>query len=276
MRGASLGSAQSIASEGMSKFARLHIHFYECDQRGMALGCKTVRRGSEVGVVVLDTHCVEDGIVFGHAPNDVVLTEGINGILGHQYIRYLCDFPHNPYAPRRVILEKSNPVWLIEDGSPRKRAHMTEGLATDVCSVFTRTNREGHVPIEAEASATPDGEVTYSDEELTLDELSSKSRDELLEEPIPAVKLEAMEGLNPFSGSDRGKAMADQETKFADDGPFSDDGEPMPPSDREQHTDAYTPSPNLGDRVKEAVKEEDEESRNIDVGAITALLTRGT
>ena len=89
-------------------------------------------RGSEVGVVALATHCAEDSIVLYRSPSDVIPTECINGILGPQYIRYVCDFPHDPYAHRRVIWEKSNPVWQIEDGNQRKRAHLTEGRATEV------------------------------------------------------------------------------------------------------------------------------------------------
>ena len=56
IHGASLQAARALVSEGLSRCQRLHIHCYECDQRGMVLGGNTVRHGAEVGIVVLATH----------------------------------------------------------------------------------------------------------------------------------------------------------------------------------------------------------------------------
>ena len=83
----------------------------ECGRRGVVLGGNCVRRGSEVWIVALSTHCVEDGIVFRRSTNDVILTEGVNGVLGLQYVRFVCEIPLDQYAQRRDIWEKPNHVW---------------------------------------------------------------------------------------------------------------------------------------------------------------------
>ena len=62
IHGASLQAEKNIASGGLSRCRRLHIHFYECDRRGIAVGGKPLRSGSEVGIVALSPHCVDGGI----------------------------------------------------------------------------------------------------------------------------------------------------------------------------------------------------------------------
>ena len=89
MHGTSLSAAKQIAQEGLCRQDRLHIHFYECD-----LGVKPLNRGeyvrasSEVIIIASAEKCENLGIVFYRAPNGVILSEGLSGIISSE--RFLC------------------------------------------------------------------------------------------------------------------------------------------------------------------------------------------
>lgn len=179
IHGTSLRADQAIVSEGLSRCGRFRIHFYECDLRGLALGGNTARHGCDVGVVAHLTHFVEDGIGFYRSSIDVFITEGINGVLGPQYIRYICALPRDPYSHRRAIWDKSSPDWKIEDIIHRNRAQTGAESSDEAASVATRANREVGAPSEPEESATPGCEAMDSDEELTMGSYQKRRKSEM-------------------------------------------------------------------------------------------------
>ena len=227
IHGTSIEAAKRIATDGLSKCSRLHIHFYECDQRGIALGGNVLRHDSAVGIAVLAHHCIEDGIVFRRSPNDVILTEGINGILGPQYIRFACEISRDPYAHRRWIWGKSDPVWKLPgldqpkgDVSREYEAHTTHSAAP---SVITKTHCPDTVEEdEEERNPTMNQGVSDADDELTLGELSARMEDAQRDTKLHRVELEAVGGLNPFSesGRDTGTVGTRSAGRTSHGGPF--------------------------------------------------------
>lgn len=75
-----------IKKEGLNKMARMHIHF--------AIGVNNekevisgYRNNSEVLIYLDMEKAMNDGIIFYLSDNDVILTEGNNGILDPKYFR---------------------------------------------------------------------------------------------------------------------------------------------------------------------------------------------
>ena len=88
IHGTSQEEEQLITQEGLSRRRRLHIHFCECDRHGNVMGDNNVRCGSDVAILISARQCVDDGIVFYRSANNVVLSEGIGGVIGPQYFRF--------------------------------------------------------------------------------------------------------------------------------------------------------------------------------------------
>ena len=81
VRGASLSNARSICDQGVAAMDRLHIHLgsVKSDRRGERFA--GIRNHSEVGVVFGGAEFIQRGIKFYKSANDVILTEGLGGVL---------------------------------------------------------------------------------------------------------------------------------------------------------------------------------------------------
>lgn len=74
----------SILNNGLKKMNRKHIHFVEnINKKEQISG---FRKKSDSIICVDINKCLSDGIVFYKSSNDVILTEGINGIIPNNYI----------------------------------------------------------------------------------------------------------------------------------------------------------------------------------------------
>ncbi len=73
-----------ILKNGLNKMNRKHMHFVEhFDKEKQTSGFKNV---SDNIIVVNIKKCIEDGIEFYKSSNNVILTEGIDGIIPSKYI----------------------------------------------------------------------------------------------------------------------------------------------------------------------------------------------
>ncbi len=74
----------SILKDGLKRMNRKHIHFVENINRDEQIsGFKKISNA----ILKIDMKkCMEDGIVFYKSTNDVILTEGIDGIIPTKYI----------------------------------------------------------------------------------------------------------------------------------------------------------------------------------------------
>ena len=207
IHGTSLQAARQLVKEGLSKCSRSHIHFYECDRRGVVTGSNGLRYAAEVGIVALATHCMEDGIVFRRAPNDVILTDGINGILGPQYIRFVCAIPRDQYALRRVVWEKSNHVWNIPEAAMTKQCRGGQGLRygpqSSASTVITRPDEHDITSDEDTYEHTLTPLAADSDDDCIITELAARLDDQRRIEKPPPVNMKEIVGLNPFSDSEQ-------------------------------------------------------------------------
>ena len=81
VRGTSLESAVSIFERGLGRMDRMHIHLGRMikDRRGERP--EGIRNHTEVGIVFDGAECRQRGVIFYRSANDVILTEGIYGIL---------------------------------------------------------------------------------------------------------------------------------------------------------------------------------------------------
>lgn len=79
----------SILTNGLNRMNRKHIHFVEnINKEKQTSGFKNI---SDV-IITIDLHkCLEDGIEFYKSKNNVILTEGIDGIISSKYI---CNITH--------------------------------------------------------------------------------------------------------------------------------------------------------------------------------------
>ena len=68
IHGTILAAAHCIANDGIRMGDRLHVHFYDCDADGRAVGGRTVRIGSEVAIAVSAQKCMDDGMTRYRAP----------------------------------------------------------------------------------------------------------------------------------------------------------------------------------------------------------------
>ena len=74
----------SILSSGLKRMGRKHIHLVDViDTKEQISG---FRRISDAIIVIDVQGCMENNIIFYKSQNNVVLTEGINGIIPKEYI----------------------------------------------------------------------------------------------------------------------------------------------------------------------------------------------
>ena len=97
-----------------------------------------------------------------------MLTEGIGGILGPQYIRCICDIPRGPYSKRRVLRGRSNPVCNPQGEIEYHRASaVVEPVDTAAALSITRSNQDEDMTSEILDGLAQDELATDSEEELT-------------------------------------------------------------------------------------------------------------
>jgi 2'-phosphotransferase len=74
---------ESIIKNGLSRRNRKHIHFVnDIEQDKIISGYK---KKSNVKIIIDMKKCMENGIKFYRSSNNVILSEGINGIIDSQY-----------------------------------------------------------------------------------------------------------------------------------------------------------------------------------------------
>ena len=94
IHGTTLEAAKSIIQSGISRGSRNHVHFYESDLEGRPEPCEPrVRLMSEVIVVVSAEKCERYGMVFYRAPNGVIVTTGVNGVVPPECILCVRQIP---------------------------------------------------------------------------------------------------------------------------------------------------------------------------------------
>ena len=103
VHGTSLEAAHQIAQNGLSRCRRMHIHFYERDRKWNVLDGHNMRCGSDVAIVISDRQCVDGGLVFYRSANNVVLSEGANGVIGVQYFRCIYRLHRGPNRKRSEL-----------------------------------------------------------------------------------------------------------------------------------------------------------------------------
>ena len=190
----------------------------------------------------------------------MILTEGIGGILGPRYIRFIFEIPRGPYAKRRVLWARPNPSFQTQ-GAPdnRRMAVASDHADTSTASATKQTNHGEDLTSETLDGLTCDEPGADSDDELTLDELDGRVKDEPMTaaEPTPTIESEALDGLNPFSDSDEGPTSSWMGGDFSTSGMAK--SEPAKSELFEEPRVMYAPTPTLVDHVKGDLEEEEEE-----------------
>lgn len=204
IRGANLKADKSITKEGSPFFQRLHIHFYECDRRGVALGGHAGRIGGEVGLVALSTHCVGDGIVPHQSPSGMILAEGIGGILGPKCIRFIGQKrPRDHYGRLNGLWGRSNPVWA--GGEKKKAVGGASVFAANVASETSVGDRANQGDVATRMGPNPTFELNAP--EGLKDEVATAM------EPTPTCESDVTDGLGPFS--DKAEEEAEPTSSWA-------------------------------------------------------------
>ena len=81
---------------------------------------QTVRSGSEVAIASPARKRKDDGIVFYRESNGAILTEGINGIAGPQYSRYVLRVRRNLILTRGILRGAGSQLGEKADIPPRR------------------------------------------------------------------------------------------------------------------------------------------------------------
>ena len=89
------GGGDGYRSRRTIGYQRVYAHFYECDHDWGVMGGHTVRSVSVVAIIVDARQCIYDGILFYRSANDVVPSDGVNGVGGTQYFRSVQWLRHN-------------------------------------------------------------------------------------------------------------------------------------------------------------------------------------
>lgn len=77
----------SIRKNGLNRMKRKHIHFVgEIEKKNQLSGFKST---SDIAIEVDMKQCMDDGIVFYKSANNVILSEGINGIIAPKYFKVI-------------------------------------------------------------------------------------------------------------------------------------------------------------------------------------------
>lgn len=79
----------SIKAEGLKRMTRNHIHMTENEK--FSANTSGFRSSSEILIYINVPKAMSDGVVFYRSANNVILTEGINGVLSSQYFAKVVD-----------------------------------------------------------------------------------------------------------------------------------------------------------------------------------------
>ncbi|KAI9260754.1 phosphotransferase KptA/Tpt1 [Phascolomyces articulosus] len=90
IHGTSLNNWQQIKTQGLSRMNRLHIHF-AIGLPGESGVISGMRATSQVYIYIDMEKAMHDGIVFYRSSNNVILTEGQNGVLLVKYFKQVVD-----------------------------------------------------------------------------------------------------------------------------------------------------------------------------------------
>lgn len=80
---------EKIKAEGLKRLTRNHIHLTEKEE--FTVEASGYRSSSEILVYINVSKAMGDGVVFYRSANDVILTEGINGVLSNAYFSKVID-----------------------------------------------------------------------------------------------------------------------------------------------------------------------------------------
>ena len=174
---------------------------------GAPAGGRGVRTGSEVVVVVDARQCMEDHIVFYRSSNGVILSEGVHGIIGPQYIRFAQLTDLRRREDRIVAWGPSNRL----DTSMGSDEGVPTQIITRPCENGESPVSTGGVIARAPIDTLPEwnGFSDTEDAEITADYPENDADNPLTsitaDYPFPTTaNLSEMEGLNPFSADDNG------------------------------------------------------------------------
>lgn len=80
---------EKIKAEGLKRMNRNHIHLTE--QEHFTVDTSGFRSSSEILIYINVSKAMSDGVVFYRSANNVILTEGINGVLFNKYFTKVID-----------------------------------------------------------------------------------------------------------------------------------------------------------------------------------------
>ena len=85
--GTALSAAKSISEQGLTRADRVHVHFLQCTRGGQIYGNQRVRSGSQALVIASARTARDDGIRFYRPSSNVILSDGIDGVIPPRFIR---------------------------------------------------------------------------------------------------------------------------------------------------------------------------------------------
>ena len=91
--GKSLQAELAIVLGGLNRGERLRVHFHERALNGHLVGDISMRRRAEAVIEASASQAREEGIVPHRSTNDVVLFDGIGGIIPPSFNRYVLAYP---------------------------------------------------------------------------------------------------------------------------------------------------------------------------------------
>lgn len=72
------------------------------------MGGHNARFGSDVAIVISDRQCVDGGIVFCRSANNVVMSEGVGGVIGAQYFRFIYRLRRDPNRRKSILRQRED------------------------------------------------------------------------------------------------------------------------------------------------------------------------
>ena len=143
VHGTSIAAAKSIAQHGLNRADRVHIHFSPCNRDGVTSSAQGLRQGSQAIVIVSERAARDGGIVFYRAANDVILPDGVDGVIHPRFIRAIRLLPSY-----ELLWANEDRRWeipdAIENGNPFGEVDAVEdGLAGELTDVEQNSESEG-------------------------------------------------------------------------------------------------------------------------------------
>jgi 2'-phosphotransferase len=107
VHGTNVDAWKSIEQQGLKTMTRTHIHF----ATGLPEDDKVIsgmRRSATICIYIDPESCIDDGIEFFISANGVILTDGIDGILGTKYFLKVTDSTGNIIVAKAARNDASN------------------------------------------------------------------------------------------------------------------------------------------------------------------------